>query len=73
MATPDPKVDAYIEKAEGFAKPILIHLRSLVHKARPDVTEAMKWSMPFFTHTWQKLGQYGSIQRACRCLVFGKV
>ena len=49
MATPDPKVDAYIEKAEDFAKPILIHLRSLVHKARPDVAEAMKWSMPFFT------------------------
>jgi len=30
MATTDPFVDHYIERAEDFAKPILSHLRKLV-------------------------------------------
>jgi uncharacterized protein YdeI (YjbR/CyaY-like superfamily) len=44
----DPKIDAYIEKSADFAKPILIHLRTIVHEACPDVEEAMKWSFPNF-------------------------
>ena len=46
----DKRVDAYIAKAGVFAKPILSHLRGLVHKAVPDVTETMKWSFPHFDH-----------------------
>lgn len=49
MASTDARIDAYIEKAADFAKPILKHLRALVHQACPDVEEAVKWSMPFFT------------------------
>jgi uncharacterized protein YdeI (YjbR/CyaY-like superfamily) len=41
-------VDAYIASAAPFARPILLHLRTLIHKAVPDVEEAIKWSMPFF-------------------------
>ena len=48
--TTDPRVDAYIEKAKDFAKPILNHLRSLVHESCPDVTETMKWSFPHFDY-----------------------
>ena len=44
----NPKVDAYIAKAQPFAQPILSHIRELVHKACPEVEEAIKWSMPFF-------------------------
>ena len=44
-----PEVDAYIERAAPFAQPILKHLRGLVHKAVPDVEEAIKWGMPYFT------------------------
>jgi uncharacterized protein YdeI (YjbR/CyaY-like superfamily) len=44
----DARIDAYIAKAADFAKPILEHIRKLVHKAVPDVTETVKWSMPFF-------------------------
>ncbi len=47
-ATMDPRVDAYIEKATPFAQPILMHLRELIHKACPRVTESVKWGMPFF-------------------------
>ncbi len=49
MAKTNARIDAYIDKAEVFAKPILTHLRALVHQACPDVEEAIKWSMPFFT------------------------
>lgn len=50
MATKEKKVDAYIAKSADFAKPILNHIRELVHKACPDVEEKMKWSMPFFDY-----------------------
>jgi len=44
----DSRVDAYIEKSADFAKPILTHLRNLVHQASPDLKETIKWSCPFF-------------------------
>ena len=50
MPTLDPRVDAYIDKSADFAKPVLIHLRRLVHKACPDIIETMKWSFPHFDH-----------------------
>lgn len=46
----DPRMDAYIEGAKDFAKPILNHLRALVHEACPGIVETMKWSMPFFDY-----------------------
>ena len=46
----DPRVDAYIEKAADFAKPILRHIRQLVHGAAPQITETVKWGMPFFDY-----------------------
>lgn len=45
----DDRITAYIDAAQPFAQPILHHVRQLVHQAVPDVQEAMKWSMPFFT------------------------
>ncbi|MEJ7622606.1 MAG: YdeI/OmpD-associated family protein [Pyrinomonadaceae bacterium] len=50
MPTIDPYIDSYIESAEEFAKPILSHIRSLVHTACPDVTETKKWSFPHFDY-----------------------
>jgi len=46
----NPDVDAYIAKAPEFARPILAHLRSLMHKAFPDIEETMKWNVPHFEH-----------------------
>jgi uncharacterized protein YdeI (YjbR/CyaY-like superfamily) len=48
MGKRDARVDAYIEKAEDFARPILVHLRKLVHAACPDVEETIKWTFPNF-------------------------
>jgi hypothetical protein len=50
MENVDPRIDAYIAKSSDFAKPILTNLRQLVHQACPDITETMKWSMPFFDY-----------------------
>ena len=50
MPTKDPRIDAYIAKSGDFAKPILKHIRKLVHAACPDVEETMKWSFPHFDH-----------------------
>jgi uncharacterized protein YdeI (YjbR/CyaY-like superfamily) len=44
----EPRIDAYIDKAQPFARPILEHVRSRVHAVLPDVEEAMKWSMPAY-------------------------
>jgi len=44
----DPRVDAYIAKAAPFARPILKHLRALVHATCPDAVETIKWGMPAF-------------------------
>ena len=50
MPKTDPRVDAYIKKAQPFARPILTHIRNLVHDAVPDVQETMKWSSPHFDY-----------------------
>lgn len=50
MGKKDPRVDAYIAKSADFARPILQHLRSAVHKACPGVAETMKWSFPHFDY-----------------------
>lgn len=48
MAVWNPDFDHYITKAQPFARPILEHIRLLVHRACPDVEETMKWSCPHF-------------------------
>jgi len=50
MGKKDPRVDEYIASAADFAKPILRHLRAVVHKGCPDVVEEMKWSFPHFSY-----------------------
>jgi len=46
----DPRVDAYIERSAEFARPILTHVRELVHEACPDVVETVKWGTPHFDY-----------------------
>src|SRR5262245_51347510 len=50
MANTNPQVDAYIAKAQPFAQPILIKLRTLFHQACPDIEEKLKWGMPSFEY-----------------------
>jgi uncharacterized protein YdeI (YjbR/CyaY-like superfamily) len=44
----DPRIDAYIAKAQPFARPILEKVRERAHRAIPGVEESIKWSMPAY-------------------------
>ncbi len=44
----DPRVDEYIASAAPFARGPMEHVREAMHAALPDVTEAIKWSHPFY-------------------------
>jgi uncharacterized protein YdeI (YjbR/CyaY-like superfamily) len=61
----NPKVDAYIAKAQPFAQPILMHVREIVHRACPDVDEEIKWSMPFFVLRCVVLGHMAGFKQHC--------
>jgi len=46
----DPRIDAYIAKQADFARPILEHIRRVLHEAGPELEETIKWGMPHFTY-----------------------
>jgi uncharacterized protein YdeI (YjbR/CyaY-like superfamily) len=58
----DPRVDAYIAKAQPFAQAILTHLRDLMHRQVPGAEEAIKWGMPFFTLNGSPLANMGAFK-----------
>ena len=63
MPSKEKALDAYIAKSADFAKPILNHIRELVHKACPNVEEKMKWSMPFFDYKGEMLCHMASFKQ----------
>jgi uncharacterized protein YdeI (YjbR/CyaY-like superfamily) len=65
MPKQDPRIDAYIAKAADFAKPILAHIRKLVHRACPGVTETVKWGMPFFEYDGTILCNLAAFKQHC--------
>ncbi len=48
MPKKNPAVDPCIAAAAPFARPILQHLRKVMHAGCPEVVETMKWSRPHF-------------------------
>jgi uncharacterized protein YdeI (YjbR/CyaY-like superfamily) len=77
MSKKDPRVDAYIAKSADFAKPILSHIRQLVHAACPEAQETVKWQMPHFEHKGVICGMAAFKQHCAlffwkSSLVFGK-
>lgn len=50
MPSKDPRVDAYIEEAAEFARPILKRVRRIVHRGCPRAVETIKWHVPFFEY-----------------------
>lgn len=71
MAKRNPKVDAYINKAQPFAKPILKKLRTLIHKTCPKATEEIKWGQPFYLYQDRVLCATMGFKKHC-ALVFWK-
>ncbi len=64
MAKKDERIDAYIEKAAPFARPVLKHLRKLIHRANPEVEETIKWGMPSFDYKGPYCGMASFKQHA---------
>jgi len=50
MPAKDKRVDAYIDQAPDFAKPILTRIRETVHEACPECEETLKWGHPSFMY-----------------------
>jgi uncharacterized protein YdeI (YjbR/CyaY-like superfamily) len=65
MGKKDKRVDAYIEKSADFAKPVLKHLRELVHKTCPTTEETMKWSFPHFDYKGNMMCSMASFKQHC--------
>ena len=65
MPKTDPRVDQYIAKSADFAKPILLHLRKIVHTACPDVEETMKWSFPHFDYRGEMMCAMAAFKEHC--------
>lgn len=63
MAKKEKAIDAYIAKAADFARPILNHLRELVHKTCPEVEEKMKWGFPHFDYKGEMMCSMASFKQ----------
>ena len=58
----DPRIDAYIARQADFARPILEHLRKVVHEACPECEETLKWSMPSFLYKGKILAGFAAFK-----------
>ena len=61
----NPKVNAYVVKVQPFARPIMEHLRELVHQACPEIEETIKWSRPFFEYRGVILCNMSAFKEHC--------
>ncbi|MES2779064.1 MAG: YdeI/OmpD-associated family protein [Bacteroidota bacterium] len=61
----NPAVDAYIAKSADFAKPILEHLRQLIHDTCPEAEEVVKWGYPHFDYKGDMMCILGSFKNHC--------
>ena len=58
----DRRVDTYIAEQPDFARPILAHLRAMVHEACPDCEETLKWSRPSFLYKGKILAGFSAFK-----------
>lgn len=58
-------VDSYIAQSAEFARPILSHLRELVHATVPNIEEAIKWQFPCFMYKGKILCHMAGFKAHC--------
>ena len=61
----NPQFDEYQEAASDFAKPIMAHLRELVHEQCPDVVEEIKWGIPHFDYKDEMFCIFAAYKNHC--------
>lgn len=67
----DPRIDDKIAGAAPFARPILEHLRALVHRTIPEAGEAIKWGMPHFTYKGKNIAGMAPFKAHCAFMIHG--
>ncbi|MEO6994300.1 MAG: YdeI/OmpD-associated family protein [Lacunisphaera sp.] len=65
MTQQNQKVDEYIAKSPEFARPILVHLRELLHRTCPKLTEKIKWRIPHFDYAGEMMCIAASYKSHC--------
>jgi uncharacterized protein YdeI (YjbR/CyaY-like superfamily) len=68
----DPRIDEKIAQAGDFARPILEHLRALVHRTIPGAGEAVKWGMPHFTYRGKNVAGMAAFKAHCAFMIHGE-
>lgn len=68
----DQRVDDYIAKAAEFARPILSHVRELVHSALPEAEEAIKWGVPHFTIAGKNVAGMAAFKAHAAVMIHGE-
>ena len=68
----DPRIDEKIAQAAPFARPILEHLRALVHRTVPGAGEAVKWGMPHFTYKGKNIAGMAAFKAHCAFMIHGE-
>jgi len=58
----DPRIDAYIARQADFARPILAHVRAVLHEACPNGEETLKWSSPSFVYKGKILAGFAAFK-----------
>ena len=61
----NPQFDEYQAAVSDFAKPIMAHLRKLVHEQCPEVVEAIKWGNPHFDYKGEVLCIFAAYKNHC--------
>jgi uncharacterized protein YdeI (YjbR/CyaY-like superfamily) len=68
----DKRIDEKIAKAAPFARPILEHLRALVHETLPGIEEAIKWGMPHFVWQGKNVAGMAAFKAHCAFMIHGE-
>lgn len=71
MSERNPRVDTYVARSAEFARPLLEHLRDLIHRACPDVTEEIKWGRPSFVYRGKILCGMAAFKEHCAFSFWG--
>ena len=68
----DPRVDAYIDRAAEFARPMLARLREQAHAVCPEADEAIKWGMPTLVWHGKILCSFAAFKAHVAFIVHGE-
>lgn len=65
MPKRDPRVAEYIQQRAPFARPILRHLRKVIHEGAPGLEESIKWGMPSFLYQGRIVCVFAGFKAHC--------